>query len=620
MRFIVRLAFLLFLPVFLYLSFHSVAAYELKDTRHVLVLHSYHQGYKWTDDIMAGIVETFRQAGDGKIKLYVEYMGTKQILDEQYYRQLKELYKHKYRNTAFDLIIASDDNAFNFLRTYRKELFSAIPVVFCGVNFFQASDLEGYPLFTGVSEDVDLKKGFDLVFELHPATTEIVVVVDSTTTGRKIYEKLLEVLPLYSRDITFILMRDNTMSQIQEKVSGLPDTGVVFYTLFFRDAEGTFSEYDESISQIAAHSTVPIYGVWDFSLGYGIVGGMLTSGYYQGVTAAGLALRILHGENAAEIPVVMKSPNRYMFDYRRLMQFNISPADLPKGSLVLNRPFSILAEYKKAIMGIIAGFVVLVGVILTLTRTIATRKKAEMALTAARDSLEATVHERTGQLTIVNDQLKAELSDRKKIETALRKSEERFRAIAESSPDAIITADSRNNIIYWNKGAERIFGYRVDEVIGKPAESLLPEEYRPKNRELFLDFMQNVARDFSGKTIEAHGVRKDGSVFPLEQSLASWHIENDWFFTSITRDISDRRQSEEEREDLIEKLQEALSEVKTLSGLLPICSACKKVRDDRGYWTQIEAYIRKHSDAEFTHGICPECKKKLYPHLFKDSE
>jgi len=68
---------------------------------------------------------------------------------------------------------------------------------------------------------------------------------------------------------------------------------------------------------------------------------------------------------------------------------------------------------------------------------------------------------------------------------------------------------------------------------------------------------------------------------------------------------------EEQREQLIEELRNALTDIKTLRGLLPICAWCKKIRDDRGYWTQIEQYIRAHSEAEFTHGICPECRQKL---------
>ncbi len=73
------------------------------------------------------------------------------------------------------------------------------------------------------------------------------------------------------------------------------------------------------------------------------------------------------------------------------------------------------------------------------------------------------------------------------------------------------------------------------------------------------------------------------------------------------------RSNEEEREELVVSLTEALANVKTLSGLLPICASCKKIRDDKGYWNQIENYIRDHTEAEFSHSICPECKKRIYP-------
>jgi hypothetical protein len=82
-------------------------------------------------------------------------------------------------------------------------------------------------------------------------------------------------------------------------------------------------------------------------------------------------------------------------------------------------------------------------------------------------------------------------------------------------------------------------------------------------------------------------------------------------------DITDRKRMEEDQERLIQELQQALSEVKKLSVLLPICSSCKKIRDDRGYWNQIEFYIREHSEAEFSHSLCPECHDKLYPDLKK---
>ena len=82
--------------------------------------------------------------------------------------------------------------------------------------------------------------------------------------------------------------------------------------------------------------------------------------------------------------------------------------------------------------------------------------------------------------------------------------------------------------------------------------------------------------------------------------------------------IAERKHSEEKQKSLIRDLQKALAEVKTLSGLLPICAGCKKVRDDKGYWKQIESYLLDHSETKFSHGICPECAKKLYPELFEE--
>ncbi len=79
-----------------------------------------------------------------------------------------------------------------------------------------------------------------------------------------------------------------------------------------------------------------------------------------------------------------------------------------------------------------------------------------------------------------------------------------------------------------------------------------------------------------------------------------------------------RKTAEAERERLISELTEALAKVKTLTGLLPICSSCKNIRDDKGYWNRLEVYLQEHSDATLTHGICPECAHRLYPHIFRE--
>ena len=89
-------------------------------------------------------------------------------------------------------------------------------------------------------------------------------------------------------------------------------------------------------------------------------------------------------------------------------------------------------------------------------------------------------------------------------------------------------------------------------------------------------------------------------------------------YALFSKDVTESKKAEKEREDLIVKLQVALKQVKTLSGFIPICASCKKIRDDKGFWNVVEKYIEEHSNAEFTHGICPECSERLYPEIDKN--
>ena len=119
-------------------------------------------------------------------------------------------------------------------------------------------------------------------------------------------------------------------------------------------------------------------------------------------------------------------------------------------------------------------------------------------------------------------------------------------------------------------------------------------------------------------TFNEMSVRLRSEIDTLEERVEERTVELKQVNDQLEQDISKRQQVEKEREKLIQELQKALAEVKTLSGLIPICASCKKIRDDKGYWGQIESYISDHSEAEFSHGICPDCMKKLYPDLMED--
>lgn len=215
---------------------------------------------------------------------------------------------------------------------------------------------------------------------------------------------------------------------------------------------------------------------------------------------------------------------------------------------------------------------------------------------------------------ILYEMAQSDITRRKAAEQALKESEERFRSISSSINDALLTIDDKGTITFLNDAAVKIFGHSKKEALGKELHPLLaPERYLDAIKIGFDKFRETGTGNAIGKTLEMSAIRKDGTEFPIELSLSSYYSNDHWHAVGTIRDISDRKSAEQERENLISKLQLALKDVRQLSGLLPICSHCKKIRDDKGYWSQIETYIQEHSDAEFSHGICRECAKKHYP-------
>ncbi|MEW5909327.1 MAG: PAS domain S-box protein [Thermodesulfobacteriota bacterium] len=194
--------------------------------------------------------------------------------------------------------------------------------------------------------------------------------------------------------------------------------------------------------------------------------------------------------------------------------------------------------------------------------------------------------------------------------------EERFSKAFHSSPYAItLTRLVDGRIMAVNEGFVKLSGYDYTEVIGKSSLDL-DLWAREEDRAAVITELSNH------KTL--HGAEfqfrtKSGKTMIGIFSADIITINNEPWIVSSINDITERKQMETERERLLNELQETLAKVKTLSGLLPICASCKKIRDDKGYWTQIESYIRRHSDADFSHSICPDCMKKLYPDLVHDS-
>ena len=189
----------------------------------------------------------------------------------------------------------------------------------------------------------------------------------------------------------------------------------------------------------------------------------------------------------------------------------------------------------------------------------------------------------------------------------------RLSSAVQQTANSVLITDRNGVIEYVNPAFERTTGYAREEVIGKTPRLLKSGQHDQKYYETLWSTI------LAGETFFAEFVnrKKSGELYHTEQSITPirdthGHITH---FVSTGRDITERKRAEQEREKLIGELKAALVQVKTLSGVLPICSGCKKIRDDQNYWHQVETYVAKHTDAEFTHGLCPDCSKKYFPDL-----
>ena len=271
------------------------------------------------------------------------------------------------------------------------------------------------------------------------------------------------------------------------------------------------------------------------------------------------------------------------------------------------------------------------------------------------------IHRMIVDLIISQIRNEQESKARRQAERKEKEHQDFIEAVLYNIEDGIVACDENGNLSVFNRATR--------EFHGVPLETTAPEEWAG-NYDLYLEdgktpmqqedvplykaFQGEHVHDqemciipkggeerillASGQPLLGSSGKKIGAVISMhditEEKKAKTALQNAYVglerkiherteeLVEVNRElrteVEERRKTETENKDLIQQLQEALSKVKTLSGFLPICSSCKKIRDDKGYWNQIETYIKEHSEAEFSHGICPDCLNKLYPEEYEN--
>lgn len=410
-------------------DYRSRAPYEEgDDTRNVLVLHSSHRGYGWTDSIMEGVEAVMEDAPE-EIELWVEYLDASRLQSASFARHLRTLYRSKYEKVKFDVVITSDRKALEFLLENRKELADGVPVVYSTVGSLGGRLADRHPNLTGVSESGDFAATLDLAFKLHPGL-EHMVFISPGLRSRHLIESLVAE---YRPDLELSIWHYETLAEIERALSLLTANAVLVPVGEPVTAGGVTMPMNKFVAWIADRTDAPIYTVWDFALGHGIVGGYLVNGFTQGETMALTALDILRGKPTEDSPVKSHSSSRYMFDYKQLQRFGVDKSLLPPDSVIINMPTNLYVQYKKTVWLALGVIGVLSLVVLILGINIRRRKRAEQRLTT---------------------------------------NQERFRDFAESAADWFWEADSDSRFTHVSRRAQEVLGVPVDELLGLTIDEL----------------------------------------------------------------------------------------------------------------------------------------------------
>ncbi|PRM87096.1 sensor histidine kinase [Aliarcobacter cryaerophilus] len=444
---------------FLLFSIFFISFLQASQNKEVLLIHSYHKGYAWTDDISSAIEKSFKEHKN--IELTTVYMDSKRIDDSIYLDNLAKLYKQQFSNRPFDLIIISDNNAFDFISKYYEYLFKDTPVLFCGINDYNKDNLEKlyFKDISGVAEAVDVERNFELISKLHPNIKNLLIINDKSITGLAVKKDLTKIIEKYKKEFDIEYTDNLEISDLKTKVSNLEKgNSAILFVLLFKDTTGKYFTYKQSFEEVRKVSKVPIYGLWDFYLNSGMVGGLLTSAVAQGQTVSKMAIEVLNGKDIKDIPVVEESPNIYIFNYNELKRFNI---DIPKyieNPIIINEPRSIYKEHK--------NFFIITIIIILL-------------------------------LSIIVVILKVNIKRREKLELELSNRIEFDKVLLDTIPNAIYYKNIDGKFLGCNTAFGTLVNSTREEIIGKTAFDFFPEKIAMINTQIDKELLKTFTTNSS---------------------------------------------------------------------------------------------------------------------------
>ncbi len=497
----------------------------------VFILHSYHQEYPRTKLENRGIINTFNSLFAGKdISYSTEYLDTKRVnFSEQYQLFFKDYLHHKYAGYTPQIIFVSDDDALQFMVRFRKDLFSEVPIVFCGVNDTSKDLRLREDNIYGIFEVKDIVTNLKLIRRLLNDIETVTFVGDRSTTSMVIHREIQELTAENQLALKTEFISDTQIAGLVSKLQQKQRDILVLASVgSLHDDHGHTITIPKVIEQLRDSGDYIIFSMEDADIGVGVLGGFVSSCSAQGAAAAIKGVALLSGKVIEPKDRFGNGPSFPTFNYNELTRLGISLNQLPDDAQILGKPQSLYEEFQNIIHLGIAAFAIMLVLVVFLSMSVMRRKKAEQDLQASENFLSSAL---------------------------------------DNLPDMVFVKDAEDlQFVRLNKKGEEIFGAKQENVIGKTDFDFFPEEeaafFTQKDRQTLEN---RILVDVPEEPIHT----PEGLRYLHTKKIPILDAQGrPKYLLGISRDITELKRAEQQKRELEDKLKQSqkMESIGTLAG------------------------------------------------------
>lgn len=367
----------LFLMVFVFFLSPSLFAHDKK----ILIINSYHRGFQWSDDVLLGMEEVFYNHPE--ITTNILYMDSKRISSEEYYAKLRELYKMQLQNQKYDLIVAVDKFAYDFLIKYYHELFTNEPVLFTGLEQFNPEDVQKIGIddrIYGILEKRAIPETIPMISHMMPNLKKLYIINDASANGDDSEPFIRQAMEEHNDKFEIEYIRKSTIEELNERFSKPNPDEAVFFIRFYNDKYGNLYK-NSQIATMIHKSALPVFITDTLFIGKGALGGKLVPIQEVGVATGKMVIDVLD-KKIPPLHVETFIEYHYQFDVQKIKQFGIYPNSSVKEYELINAPLTFFDKHRKFIDAVFLISPFLLFLIIGLIHNIYMRIRSEKELKA----------------------------------------------------------------------------------------------------------------------------------------------------------------------------------------------------------------------------------------------